>query len=164
MPERETISNTSPLLYLHQVGQLDLLHRLYGRVVIPPAVRDELRVGAERGIATPNVDQIQWLEISTLVDPTLLPIVIDLGEGEAEAIALALASPKHLLILDDALGRRIAHLCGLTYTGTLGVLIRAKAEGYLAAVKPVLEALRDRTTMRLRRDLIDWVLREAGEV
>src|SRR6185295_12554320 len=164
MPERETISNTSPLLYLHYVGQLDLLHKLYGPVVITPPVLEELRVGAERGIATPNVDQIQWLEISTLVDPTLLPIVIDLGEGEAEAIALALASPRHLLILDDALGRRIAHLCALTYTGTLGVLVRAKAEGHLAAVKPVLEALRDRTTMRLRGDLIDWVLRESGEV
>jgi predicted nucleic acid-binding protein len=164
MPEREVISNTSPLLYLHQVGQLDLLHRLYGRIVIPPAVREELRIGAERGIATPNVSQIQWLEIRPPLDMTLLPMVADLGVGEAEAIALALASPRHLLILDDALGRRIAHLCALTYTGTLGVLVRAKDQGHLPAVRPVVEALRDQTTMRLKRDLIDWVLREAGEV
>src|SRR5918992_2705088 len=163
MPEQEAISNTSPLLYLHQVSQLELLYKLYGRVLIPPAVREEVIIGAERGIATPNVDQIPWLEIRTPVDMTLLPMVTDLGVGEAEAIALALASPKHLLILDDALGRRIARLCELTYTGTLGVLVRAKHRGHLAAVQPVLEALRDRTSMRLTRDLIDWVLREAGE-
>lgn len=163
MPEREVVSNTSPLLYLHQVGQLDLLHRLYGQVVVPAAVRDELRVGAERGVSTPEVDQLRWLEVRTPAAITLLPMVIDLGAGEAEALALALASPGSLLILDDALGRRIAHHLELAYTGTLGVLVKAKREGRLPAVKPVLEALRDRTTMYLSRNLTDWVLREAGE-
>jgi predicted nucleic acid-binding protein len=163
MPEREVISNTSPLLYLHQVDQLDLLHRLYRRVVIPPAVREELRVGAQQGFATPDVDQIGWLEVRAPADMTLLPMVIDLGAGEAEAIALALATPGSLLILDDRLGRRIAHLRALTYTGTLGVLVKAKQEGYLAAVGPIIAALQGRTTMRLTRDLVGQVLRAAGE-
>jgi len=61
MPEREVVSNTSPLLYLHQVGQLDLLHRLYEQVIVPAAVRDELRAGAVRGVSTPEVDRIPWL-------------------------------------------------------------------------------------------------------
>jgi predicted nucleic acid-binding protein len=163
MPERVVVSNTSPLLYLHQVGQLDLLAKLYQRVVVPSAVRDELRVGARRGVSTPEVDEIPWLEVRTPADMTLLPLVIDLGAGEAEALALALASPESLVILDDALGRRIAHHLELAYTGTLGVLVKAKKEGHLPAVKPVLEALRDRTTMHLSRDLVAWVLREAGE-
>lgn|SRR5215210_1247093 len=126
MPEREVISNTSPLLYLHQVGQLDLLHRLYGQVVVPSAVRDELRVGAERGFSTPEVNRIHWLTVRTPANMSLLPMVVDLGAGEAEAIALALVSPGSLLVLDDALGRRIAHLLELTYTGTLGVLVGLK--------------------------------------
>lgn len=163
MPERRVISNTSPLLYLHQVGHIDLLHKLYQRVVIPPAVREELRVGAERGVSTPDVDQISWLEVQRPSDTTLLPMVTDLGAGEAEAIALAVVSREDLLILDDALGRRIAHLLALTYTGTLGVLVRAKKEGHLAAVRPVLETLQNGTTMHLRSDLIEWVLRETGE-
>ena len=163
MPEREVISNTSPLLYLYQVGQLNLLHKLYRQVVVPSAVREELRVGAERGFSTPEVDAIHWLEVRTPADMSLLPMAIDLGAGEAEAIALALQSPRGFLILDDGLGRRIAHLLELTYTGTLGVLVRAKKEGHLSAVGPVLEALRDRTTMRLRHDLLERVLQEAGE-
>ena len=97
------------------------------------------------------------------MDRTLLPLAINLGAGEAEAIALALASPRHLLILDDGLGRRIAHLLELTYTGTMGMLVKGKQEGHLAAVKPVVEALQNRTNMYLRRDLIEWVLRAAGE-
>ncbi|HJX27225.1 MAG TPA: DUF3368 domain-containing protein [Thermoanaerobaculia bacterium] len=163
MPEREVISNTSPLLYLHQVGQLDLLQHLYGRVIVPPAVREELRVGAERGVSTPDVDQVPWLEVRVPVERALLPMVTDLGAGEAEVIALGLASPGSLLILDDALGRRIAHLLDLTYTGTLGVLVRAKKQGHLAAIRPVVQALQERTNMRLRGDLVERVLTEAGE-
>lgn len=163
MPEREVISNTSPLLYLHQVGHLDLLHHLYQRIVVPPAVREELRVGAERGVSTPEIDQIPWLEIRLPVGRTLLPMVTDLGAGEAEVIALGLSSPGSLLILDDALGRRIAHLLEMAYTGTLGILVRAKKEGHLATVKPVVEALQDRTNMRLRGDLVQRILTEAGE-
>lgn len=163
MPEREVISNTSPLLYLHQVGQLDLLHHLYRQVVVPPAVREELRVGAERGISTPEVDQIPWLEVRSPVERALLPMVTDLGAGEAEVIALGLGAPDSLLILDDALGRRIAHLLELTYTGTLGILVRAKKEGHLPLIRPVVEALQERTNMRLRGDLVLRVLRESGE-
>jgi predicted nucleic acid-binding protein len=57
MPERITICNTSPLLYLHIVGQLDLLPQLYGQVLIPPAVQAELRAGAQRGVNVPPVDR-----------------------------------------------------------------------------------------------------------
>jgi len=75
---------------------------------------------------------------------------------------LAIAHPGSLLVLDDALGRRIARLNRLTYTGTLGVLVRAKKQGLLPSVSPVVEALRS-TTMYLTESLIETVLREAGE-
>jgi|SRR6185369_3325367 len=163
MPERLVISNTSPLLYLHQVGHLELLPRLYGQVQIPSAVREELRAGAELGIAVPDISKLEWLQIQPVRDTTLLPVVIDLGAGEAEAIALALAHPGSLLILDDILGRRIARLSHLTYTGTLGVLVKAKQQGLLSSVSPVVEALRS-TTMYLTQTLIEMVLREAGEI
>ncbi|PYQ62594.1 MAG: DUF3368 domain-containing protein [Acidobacteria bacterium] len=162
MPDRLVISNTSPLLYLHQVGHLELLPRLYGRVQIPSSVQEELRAGAELGVAVPDLSSLEWLQVQPLRDTTLLPVVIDLGSGEAEAIALALAHPGSLLILDDTLGRRIARLNGLTYTGTLGVLVKAKKEGLLPSVSPVIEALRS-TTMYLTQTLIEMVLREAGE-
>src|SRR3954468_16179198 len=163
MPDREVISNTSPLLYLHQVNQLGLLERLYGRIRIPAAVRDELRAGVQRGIDTPDLEKHHWIGVENLRDTTLLPIVVDLGAGEAEAIALALSFSESLLILDDGLGRRIAHLNRLTVTGTLGVLVKAKQAGLLPTVAPVIEALQH-TTMYLGRELISAILRQAGEL
>jgi predicted nucleic acid-binding protein len=163
MPDRPVICNTSPLLYLHQVGQLGLLRDLYGRVLIPSAVREELRAGGERGCSVPDVDKMEWLHVRTPPETSLIPMVIDLGAGETEAIALALAEPGSLLILDDSLGRRIAHLNGLTLTGTLGVLIKAKKEGLLSEVSPVVDALRQ-TTMHLTPTLIEAVLKDAGEI
>jgi len=125
-------------------------------------VEEELRTGAQRGIAVPDVNSLDWLQVRALRDTTLLPVVTDLGSGEAEAIALAVAHPGSLLILDDSLGRRIAGLSKVTHTGTLGVLVKAKNEGLLASVSPVVEALRQ-TTMYLSASLIEMVLRQAGE-
>lgn len=163
MPERAVVCNTSPLLYLHQIGQLELLHGLYGRVRAPWAVWDELRAGAALGFPVPNVEALSWIHIEPIPDRTLLPAVVDLGIGEAEAIALALSIPESLLVLDDALGRKIAHRSGVAVTGTLGILVRAKEKGLLPSVAPVISDLRQ-TTMYLAPELIAQVLREAGEV
>ena len=161
-PERIVISNTSPLLYLHQVGHLDLLRRIYGRVRIPSAVRMELQAGAAQGIAVPDLSALGWVDEQAVTERVLLPTVVDLGPGEAEAIALALSFPGSLLILDDRMGRRIARLSGVTCTGTLGVLLKAKQVGLLSSVAPVIERLRE-TTMHLTPELIAVVLKDAGE-
>ena len=63
MPELCTISNTSPLLYLHLVKQLDLLPRLYGTVFVPPAVVSELQTGAERGVDVPKPEMLPLTQI-----------------------------------------------------------------------------------------------------
>lgn len=162
MPERQVISNTSPLLYLHQVRQLELLEQLYGTLTIPDAVGKELARGGELGFNVPSVEGIVWIHILQIPDAALLPAVVDLGPGEAEVIALGLAHPGSLLILDDQLGRRIAGLNQLTFTGTLGVILKAKRRGLLEAVTPVIQALQD-TSMRLGEDLVRLVLEEAGE-
>jgi uncharacterized protein len=163
MPEESAVCDTSPLLYLHQVNQLKLLPDLYGSVLIPPAVQAELRKGAELGAAVPDIESLPWLEVRPVPDVTLLPTIMDLGAGEAEAIALALFYPGTLLILDDDLGRRIARLNSLRFTGTLGVLIKAKQEGVVSRIAPILEKLQQ-TTMWLSNELIRIVLSEAGEV
>jgi predicted nucleic acid-binding protein len=163
MPERAVISNTSPLLYLHQIRQLPLLAKLYQRILVPEAVVRELAAGAKQGVDTPDLTKVPWIEIRSVADPRLIPAMVDLGAGEAEVIALGVALRPSLLILDDQLGRRIADLLALTFTGTLGVLIKAKQAGHIEAVSPVLEAL-TKTTMRLHPDLIERALAEAGEL
>lgn len=162
MPERLVVSNTSPLLYLHQIGQLDLLQRLYHQVTVPQAVADELARGSQLGIDVPDLDRYPWLQVKPPPERLLLPAVLDLGPGEAEVIAFGMAHAGDLLLLDDKLARRMASVLGLSFTGTIGLLVKAKRAGALSSIQPSLEALR-KTNIRLSDELFQWALREAGE-
>ena len=161
-PDSLVIVNTSPLLYLHQVGCLELLQQLYSTITVPPAVPQELETGKLQGVDVPEVNSIEWIEIRSVASATIIPAVIDLGQGEAEVIALGLENPDSLLVFDDSLARRIADLYGLKYTGTLGILVKAKQSGYLSAVAPVIQMLRSKS-MWLTDKIISDVLRLAGE-
>lgn len=162
MSERLVVSNTSPLVYLHQVRQLDLLTRLFGTVVVPKAVVEELASGREQGFDVPDPEGFAWLLVKSPPESEVLPAVVDLGPGEAQVLAFGLAAPDALLLLDDGLARRIAGLNRLSFTGTLGLLVKAKHAGLVPRVAPVLEEL-GRTTIRLSEELIAWALEEAGE-
>lgn len=161
MLSRLVISNTSPLFYLHQINRLDLLQTLYGQITVPTAVQRELQAGQAQGLSVPPVETLGWVTLAA-AKASFLPNVTDLGEGEAEVIALGIENPGSLLILDDALGRRIARLYRLTCTGTLGVLIRAKQAGHLAQVQPEIESLRA-SGMWITADVVAMVLGLAGE-
>ena len=103
MPERVVVCNTSPLLYLHQVSNLELFAKLYGELTVPPAVESELRAGQERGIDVPVISEIEWIRIRPPSAKSFLPALVDLGPGEAEVIALGLEFQGSLLVLDDQL-------------------------------------------------------------
>ncbi|MGE0103316.1 MAG: DUF3368 domain-containing protein [Blastocatellales bacterium] len=137
----EVIADTSPIQYLFQVGLLDVLNSLYGGITIPEAVLSELNVGRARGVFVPDASSISWIVVKRPQAQALLSLAPDLGQGEREAIALAAETENSLLILDDSLARRHARLLGLTFTGTLGILLKAKHTGHLIAIEPVLEQL-----------------------
>ena len=85
----------------------------------------------------------------------------DLGKGEAEAIAIA-HERDALLILDDGLARRHAQLIGVTLTGTLGVLVKAKTAGHIPQVAPLISRLTE-FGFRVSGQTRDAVLRLADE-
>ncbi len=70
-------------------------------------------------------------------------MVPDLGRGEAEVLALGCEEVEPLLIIDDALARKIAKLQAFKITGTAGVLLKAKKEGYFKEIKPILNRLKE---------------------
>jgi predicted nucleic acid-binding protein len=162
-PNLLTIVNTSPLLYLHQIGQIDLFLKLYNQITVPIAVQQELEVGKAQGIDVPDLATFDWIKIASVTVETLIPNVIDLGCGEAEVIAIGLEHPGSLLILDDQLGRRIALLYNQRYTGTMGMLIKAKQLGHLTNISTLIQQLQDRG-MWLTESLIQNVLQLAGEL
>lgn len=86
-----------------------------------------------------------------------------LQPGELEALALALDLTGSLLVVDDAQGRRAAQTLGLAFTGTLGILLRAKAEAKIPALHPVLQLLQQRTSFWLSESVYQAALSQAGE-
>lgn len=158
----EIIVNTSPLQYLYQLGLLDLLPTFYGRVTVPEAVVAELDAGRRLGLALPDLTSLDWITVKPVEQASLLRLVGDLGRGEREVLALASTMPGCVIVRDDGLARRCARMLGLTLTQTLGVLLRAKREGHLPALAPLLDRL-DGLRFRVDAATRAAVLRLAGE-
>lgn len=135
------ICNTSPLFYLHRLRHLDLLQKLYGRIVVPEAIVHELKTGRDRGEDAPDVEVLHWIEVRSVSVPDLIRLITDLGAGEAQVLALAIEHPGSLVILDDRLAREVAKLRNIRMTGTAGVILKAKQEGHISTVAPLLDRL-----------------------
>jgi len=84
---REVFCNTSSLQYLHQLDLLPLLHRLAGRLIVLPAVVDELSAGISRGLNLPDLSGFDWVEVGVPRSLTAVPLVSDLGPGETQVLA-----------------------------------------------------------------------------
>lgn len=158
----DTICDTSPLQYLYQTGHLDLLPKLYQSIIVPIAVQSELDQGRALGYLVPDVRQLAWAELLTPPSASNFRFPLALGPGERGVIELALAISKPLVIIDDELARRFARELGLPVTGTLGVLLKAKQEGLLSRVGPILDQL-VALHFRVSATTLAAVLKLAGE-
>ncbi len=157
------VSNSTPLIHLARIGQFDLPRDLFGKVMIPPAVHDECVMQGKAYRDAQLIAQADWLEIKAVNDRNLVILLnADLDRGESEAIALALQQHTDWLLLDDAEGRGKARLYGLKYTGTVGLLLKAKLDGKLPSLRAALDALQD-TGFWLDNRLYRKLLQEAGE-
>ena len=158
----EVICDTSPIQYLYQLGILHILPALAERVVVPPAVVEELSVGEAAGVNLPDITEFEWAIVRSPVSEPALPLIADLGTGETEVLMLGLESRDAVVILDDALARRAAEILGMHFTGTLGLLLDAKHAGLIPAVAPFLDQLQA-LRFRLAPHTRAAVLKLAGE-
>jgi predicted nucleic acid-binding protein len=126
------VADTGPLNYLILIGHIDILEALYGEVVIPPAVQDEMLDRSAPGAVRSWIDNPpRWLEVRT---PGRIDTRLDqtLDDGELEAITLAQNSGHDtLLLIDELPGRQEAVRMGLQIIGTLGVLLEAHKRNLL---------------------------------
>lgn len=136
------VSDTSPVLNLARIGRLELLPLLYGEVLIPSAVYEELTTSKRELPPAIDLAAQPWLIVATARNQNRVrELREDLDAGEAEAIVLAIERGADLLLVDERRGRRTATAAGLTVTGLLGVVARAKQAGLIELAKPVLDEL-----------------------
>jgi uncharacterized protein len=161
------VSDTSPITNLAAIGQLDLLRQLYSRVIIPQAVYTEM-VGVDKVVpGTIEVQQLSWIQTIAVVNSQQ---VIEIQEnqnnidlGEAEAIILSKELKADLLLMDERRGREVATSYGLNVTGLLGVLLQAKKQELILAIKPLIDQLIATADFRVSQELYAIVLQSADE-
>lgn len=150
--QKTIISDTSCLILLQKIGELDLLQRLFHTVFITPEIATEYELPLPK-----------WIIIDSPINKTYQRILeASLDKGESSAIALCLEKTDPLLIIDDLKGRKFAEKLGLKISGTLGVLIIAKKQNLISSIKPALERIK-LTDFRFSEHLEKRVLQLAGE-
>lgn len=124
------VSNSAGLIALERIERLDLLPQVYSTIWIPPAVSGEI------GFVT------DWLQVQAVKNLALVKTLrTQVGAGESEAITLALEIEDIPVLLDDKKARRIAEQLGLQVAGTIGLLLKAKQQGVVPAIKSILDEL-----------------------
>lgn len=104
-----------------------------------------------------------WAIIENVADKSRQRILeLQIDRGESSAIALALEKPKSTLILDDFKARKIAQQLGISFTGTIGVIIKAKLNGTISSIKPYLEKIKA-TNFRISAEIELQALKETKE-
>ncbi|AFY46237.1 putative nucleic acid-binding protein, contains PIN domain [Nostoc sp. PCC 7524] len=133
------VSDTSPITNLAAIGQLDLLRQLYGSVIIPEAVYNEM-VGVNKIVpGAVEVQTLSWIQTQTVINSLQVTEIQENNEsihlGEAEAIILSLEMKADLLLMDERRGRIVATNYGINVIGLLGVLLQAKKQGLIPVIK-----------------------------
>lgn len=150
--QKTIISDTSCLILLDKIGELDLLHKLFGTIITTGTV------AAEFGKQLP-----EWIKIKQPTDFHYQTIIeASLDKGEASAIALAVELEDCLLIIDELKGRKFAYQLGIKITGTLGIIVDAKLANHIPSVKQLIEKIKQ-TNFRLSPNLEALMLLKSRE-
>ncbi len=146
------ISDTSCLILFDNIGELDILRKIYEKITATPEVIQEYGRPIPDWIKQETVEnKSKQVEFEKLVD-----------KGEASAIALALELEESVLIIDDKRGRKLAREQNIELTGTLGTLLKAKNMEVISRIRPLIEKLKA-ANYRISTDIIEGILKRSGE-
>ena len=138
---RKVIVNSTPIIALAKAGKLDVLKAMYGQVIIPEAVFNEVTAkdDSARAMLLKNND---WIKVKSIKNtPEKIMFRARLHDGEVEVMILARELDADLVVIDDYAARKTAEYIGLNLTGTIGTLIKAKQNGYIDAVMPIVQIM-----------------------
>lgn len=142
------ISDTSVLIVFSKIEQLDLLKEVYKEVYTTPEVI------AEFGDKVPA-----WIIIEAVKDKKYQEsLETQIDKGEASALALAKEYDDCLILLDDLKARKLAAKLNLKFTGSLGIIHKAKQLGLIVRVKPMIDKLME-TDFRVSDAVVSEILR-----
>ena len=161
MKIKTVVADASTLIGLSRIEQLNLLRKLYGEVIIPQSVYDEVVIESKDG--SERIKTAKYLKVEKVTDSKVVELFLGyLGKGEAEAIILSKEKKADLILIDEKKARKAARRAGFEVVGVLGLLLAAKNKALIPAVKPFIEEL-SKQGFRLSKRVTERALKEAGE-
>ncbi len=152
MPDTLIIPDTSCLIYLEKIGEIELFQKLYSRTVVTKEVAVEYIEPLPVWIEVKKVEEVRYQKV--------LEQKVDIGE--ASIMILALERKDAIVCIDDKEGRMVAKTLGIKLTGTLGIIYKAKQEGLIDSVRDRVEKLK-KYDFRISKRVEQEIIRMAGE-
>ena len=147
------IADTSCFILLDKISEMDILHKVFNTVSTTEDIANEFRK-----------ELPGWVHIKQVINKEYQHILqLEVDNGEASAIALSLEEGNSLLILDDSKARKLAAKLDLSYTVTLGVILKAKQLGVIPVIKPIISKIQ-RTNFRFSEKIYIELLLLANEI
>ena len=149
---KTVIADASCFIILFKIEELELLRIIFDEVYTTAEIAQEF------GYPLPT-----WVKVQLVADKSRqLVFEREVDRGEASALALSFEIENTIVILDDQKARKPAEKLKINYTGTLGLILRAKQEGIVSSVKEILEKIKH-TNFRFSEEILSAILKDAGE-
>ncbi len=132
-------SNTTPFIALSSIGKLELLPKLFGEIHVVTEVIEECAAGGI--IPVPNLRTLPWVVEIHPSQAITISILLELDKGEKYTLQMAKERKADRVIIDEKIGRDVAEYLGLEVTGTLGVLLKAKQNGWIESFSESAKAM-----------------------
>lgn len=152
MRDALVIADSSCLILLSKIGELEILKSIYKQIFITKEIAGEF--GGELPA---------WIEVREVTNQILQSLfeeVLDLGE--ASALTLAFETQDCTVILDDLKARKTAVKLNIKVTGTIGVIVKAKTENKIPSAKAVFDKILE-TDFRISDRILNEAIKLAGE-
>ncbi|MBR3732498.1 MAG: DUF3368 domain-containing protein [Spirochaetales bacterium] len=157
------VSDTTPLISLMKINQLEILQKLFGKIIIPTAVYNELTTNVSFPIESKIIQNCDFITTVNIEDKSAvshLRKTTGLDAGESEAIVIAETMDNVMLLIDEACGRKVAKRMNLNVMGTIGVLLLANQKNILSKedISKSVEIIR-KSKLRITEKLIEMLLK-----
>lgn len=154
------VADASALITLSACDSLGLLDTLFGDVLVPEAVSQELAVADKPQFA--RLQSYLQGKVRTVNMQRFVYLDAFADAGETAAMLLYKEIAADYLLIDDKRGRKVAKINQIKTIGSLGVLLQAKRMGLIPAVAPLLRQI-EASPVFMGKELIQTVLDLAGE-
>ncbi len=159
----KAVINSSPVISLSLVKQLELLFKIYDEIIIPKSVYHEVVIKGTGKVGSDNLETISRFTVLEPDNKTLKDtIMLELDEGEADVIAISKENNIDYVIIDEFAGRQYASLLNLKVAGSLGILLVGKKLGLLKEIKLLMDIMINGNRY-ISQELYQAVLKNAGE-